>query len=315
MKIVILDAATLGADIDLFPVGALGDMTVFEGTAEGEISTRLADADVAVVNKLKMNETTLNGAEKLKIICVTATGYDNIDIAYCASRGIAVCNVPAYSTDSVAQVTLAMALSLTTHLFAYRTHVTSGAYTAGGVANCLVPVYHELSSLTWGVVGGGGIGRRVAEVAKAMGCRVLMCRKQPETVFEGVDLDTLCREADIISLHVPLTGQTRGMITGERIRAMKKGAILINVARGAVADEAALAEAIESGHLGGLGVDVFEREPLCEDHPYYRIMNRENVCFTPHMAWGAFEARARCVSIVAENIKAFFAGERKNRIV
>lgn len=315
MKIVILDAATLGADIDLSPVGALGDMTVFEGTAEGEISTRLADADVAVVNKLKMNETTLNGAEKLKIICVTATGYDNIDIAYCASRGIAVCNVPAYSTDSVAQVTLAMALSLTTHLFAYRTHVTSGAYTAGGVANCLVPVYHELSSLTWGVVGGGGIGRRVAEVAKAMGCRVLMCRKQPETVFEGVDLDTLCREADIISLHVPLTDQTRGMINKDRIRAMKKGAILINVARGAVADEAALAEAIESGHLGGLGVDVFEREPLCADHPYYRIMNRENVCLTPHMAWGAFEARARCVSIVAENIKAFFAGERKNRVV
>ena len=315
MKIVILDAATLGADIDLSPIGALGEMTVYERTDVGEISARLADADVAVVNKLKMNEMTLDGAKKLKVICVTATGYDNVDVAYCASRGIAVCNVPAYSTDSVAQVTLAMALSLTTHLFAYRTHVTSGAYTAGGVANCLVPVYHEISSLTWGVVGGGGIGRRVAEVARAMGCRVLMCRKQPETEFEGVDLDTLCRESDIISLHVPLTDQTRGMITKERIRAMKKGAIFINVARGAVADEAALAEAIEAGHLGGLGIDVFEREPLTADHPYCRIMDRENVCLTPHMAWGAFEARARCVAVVAENIKAFYVGEKRNRIV
>ena len=315
MKIVILDAATLGADIDLSPIGVLGEMTVYERTDVGEISARLADADVAVVNKLKMNEMTLDGAKKLKVICVTATGYDNVDIAYCASRSVAVCNVPAYSTDSVAQVTLAMALSLTTHLFAYRAHVTSGGYTAGGVANCLVPVYHEISSLTWGVVGGGGIGRRVAEVARAMGCRVLMCRKQPETEFEGADLDTLCREADIISLHVPLTDQTRGMITKERIRAMKKGAILINVARGAVADEAALAEAIEAGHLGGLGIDVFEREPFAADHPYCRIMDRENVCLTPHMAWGAFEARARCVSTVAENIKAFFVGEKKNRIV
>ena len=315
MKIVILDAATLGADIDLSPIRAKGALTVYENTTEAQVKERTFDADVVVVNKLKMNEKTLGGAQKLKLICVTATGYDNIDTAYCASRGIAVCNVPAYSTDSVVQVTLAMALSLTTHLFAYRDHVNSGAYTKRGVANCLTPVYHEISSLTWGVVGGGGIGRRVAELAQALGCRVLMCRQKPETVFENADIDTLCREADIISLHVPLTPTTKGMISEARIASMKRGAVLINVARGAVTDEAALAAAIEQGHLGGLGVDVFEREPFAADHPYSGIMHRENVCLTPHMAWGAAEARARCVATVAQNMKAFLKGEKLNRIV
>ncbi len=315
MKIVILDAATLGADIDLSPIRVLGDLTVYQTTAEWELPARVADADAVVVNKLKMNEKTLNGAKSLKLICETATGYDNIDTAYCRAHGIAVCNVPAYSTDSVVQVTLAMALSLTTHLFAYRDHVNSGAYTKEGVANCLTPIYHELSSMTWGVVGGGNIGRRVAEIARALGCRVLMCRKQTETVFENADLDTVCREADIISLHVPLTPETRGMIHKARIASMKRNAILINVARGAVTDEAALAEAVAEGRLGGLGVDVFEKEPFSENHPFSRIMHRENVCLTPHMAWGAAEARARCVGTVAENMKAFFAGEHQNRIV
>lgn len=315
MRIVVLDAATLGADIDLSPLAALGTLTVYEGTPEHEISARLKEADVAVVNKLKMNEKTLNGAKNLKFIGETATGYDNIDTAYCAARGIAVCNVPAYSTDSVAQLTLSMALALCTHLFAYRDHVSTGAYTAGGVANCLVPIFHEISSLTWGVVGGGGIGRRVAELARAFGCRVLMCRQKPESEFEGADIDTLCREADIISLHVPLTPQTRGMISAERIAAMKKGAVLINVARGAVCDEEALAAAVEAGHLGGLGIDVFAKEPLEAEHPFTRIMGRENVCLTPHMAWGAAEARARCVNTVADNLAAFLRDERKNRIV
>lgn len=315
MRIVVLDAATLGADIDLSPLAAIGELVVYDSTKECEIAARLQGADAVVVNKLKMNEATLKEAKDLKIIGETATGYDNIDTAYCRGRHIAVCNVPAYSTESVAQVTLAMALSLVNHLFAYRSFVNSGAYTASGMANCLSPVYHELSTLTWGVVGGGGIGRRVAGIAKALGCRVLMCRQRPEAEFESADIDTLCREADILSLHVPLTEKTAGMIDKKRIDSMKKGAVLINVARGAVCDEAALCEAVLSGHLGGLGVDVYAREPFSEDHPYHRIADLPNVCLTPHMAWGAAEARARCVSTVAENIRAFFAGDEKNRVV
>ncbi len=315
LNIVILDAATLGADVDLSPITSMGNVTVYHVTAPNEIAARVADADAVVVNKIKMNADTIGGAKRLKLICVTATGYDNVDLDYCRARGIALCNVPAYSTDSVANVTLAMALSLTTHLVSYRNYVHSGAYTASGVANCLTPTFHELSALTWGVVGGGGIGRRVARLAAAFGCRVLLCRRGAESEFRQVDIDTLCREADIISLHVPLTDETRHMINARRLGMMKKGAVLVNVARGAVCDEAALAEAVKTGQLGGLGIDVFEKEPFPAGHPFEHIVGRENVLLTPHMAWGSVEARARCVATVAQNIAGFFGGLPQNRIV
>ena len=315
MKIVLLDTATLGEDIDLSPITSLGDAVIYENTAPEQIPERLRDADVAVLNKLKLNSSNLGEAKKLRLICVAATGYDNIDTEYCRAHGIALCNVPGYSTDSVAQITLAMALSLVSHLNEYNKFVHSGDYTASGVANKLTPIYHELSSMTWGIVGGGAIGSRVAQVAEAMGCRVLICRRKPDDRYEQVDIDTLCERSDIISLHVPLTDETRGIISRERIASMKRGAILINVARGAVADEAALADAVESGQLGGLGVDVYSKEPFGTDHPFCRILGKENVCLTPHMAWGSSEARARCVVTMAENISRFFDGEPQNRIV
>ena len=315
MRIVMLDAGTLGADIDLSPVISLGESTVYKSTDAAQVTARLQNADVAVLNKIKMTREVINSLPSLKLICVTATGYDNIDLDTCRERGITVCNVPAYSTDSVAQVTLAMALSLATHLPAYRAHVHTGAYTGGGVANHLTPVYHELSGMTWGVIGGGHIGGQVARVASAFGCRVQLCRRKQDPVYPTVDIDTLCRTSDIISVHLPLTEQTRGIINRERIAAMKQGALFINVARGAVTDEAALADAILSGHLGGLGVDVFTIEPFLAEHPFSRILDRENVCLTPHMAWGSFEARTRCLAVVADNIKQFTAGDVQNRIV
>lgn len=315
MKIAVLDAGTLGADLDLSPLRAVGETAEYETTAPEQVAQRLRDAHVAVVNKIKLNASNLGGAENLKLICVAATGYDNIDTAYCKERGIALCNVPGYSTDSVAQLTLSMVLSLTTHLTEYRNFVHSGEYSAGNIANRLTPVYHEVSSMTWGVVGGGGIGGRVARIAEAMGCRVLMCRRKADPHFETVDLDTLCEQADIISLHVPLTDETRGMINAARLAKMKDGAVLVNVARGAVCDEAAVADAVESGKLGGFGCDVFSAEPFKGDHPFTRLLGRDNVCLTPHMAWGSAEARARCVAVMAKNITAFFGGESQNRIV
>ena len=304
MKIAILDKGTLGSDINLTPLRALGETAEYESTAPADVASRIADADVVVINKVKLNGTNLPLAKNLKLICVAATGYDNIDTAYCCTHGIALCNVPGYSTESVAQLTLAMALALTTNLTQYR-----------GVANKVSPVFHEISSMTWGIVGGGGIGARVAGVAKALGCRVIVCRRKKEEVYEQMELDELIECADIISLHVPLTEETRGMLNRERIAKMKKGAILINVARGAVADEAALAEAVESGHLGGLGIDVYSAEPFSAEHPFTRILGRENVCLTPHMAWGAYEARNRCVEEIGKNVFSFFAGEIRNRIV
>ena len=314
MKIVVLDAATLGGDLDLSPLDALGEVTVYPGTAADELVGRIADADIIVSNKLKLNGTNLCHAPKLKLLCLTSTGYDCVDLSYCRSRGIGVCNVPGYSTESVSQLTLTMALALMGHLREYRYHVHSGSYTRGGVANCLTPVWHEISGKTWGVIGGGNIGQRVAGLAEAFGCKVLMCRRKADERYETVDVDTLCQRADIISVHVPLTDETRGMIGQAQIAKMKKHTIFINVARGLVADEEALAKAIEEDRIGGLGVDVFSVEPFGEDHPYTRILDRDNVLLTPHTAWGAIETRNRCIAMVAENIAAWQRGEMRNRV-
>ena len=314
MEIVVLDAETLGFDTDISPLNAHGNVMVWDNTAPAQIPERIAKADVIVSNKVRLTADALRGAENLKLVCLSATGYDSVDTAYCAEHGIGVCNVPGYSTHSVAQLTVAMALELVGHLSAYRTYVHSGDYTRSGVANALTPVWHELYGKTWGIVGGGNIGRQVAKIAEAFGCRVIVCRRKADEVFKTVDLDTLCALADIISVHVPLTAQTRGMIGEKQIAMMKKDAIVVNVARGAVTDEAALAEAVKSGRLGGLGVDVYSTEPFGADHPFSKILDLPNVCLTPHTAWGALETRNRCIAMVAENISAYCQGERKNRV-
>ena len=314
MKIAVLDADTLGRDLDLSPLSTLGDVRIFAGTRPEQVAAHIADADVAVVNKVRMNETTLTGAENLRLICVAATGYDNIDLAFCRARGIAVCNVAGYSTDSVAEVTVAMALSLVTHLPAFCRHVESGDYTRGGVANCLVPAYRELRGKTWGIAGYGNIGRAVGRVAEAFGCRLLVFRRHPAPDEPAVDLDTLCRESDILSVHLPLTADTRNLFDAAAVAKLKPGAVFINAARGAVVDEKALADAVLKGRLGGLGADVYTVEPLPETHPFYAIRECDNVCLTPHMAWGAVEARERCLFEIMENIRAFTAGRTRSRV-
>lgn len=314
MEIVVLDAATLGADIDLSPLRRQGNVTVWDTTAPEQVAERIANADVIVNNKVKLTEAVLRDAGNLKLICLAATGYDCVDTAYCAAHGIGVCNVPGYSTQSVAQLTAAMVLELVNHLSTYREYVHSGAYSRSGVANALTPVWHELYGKTWGIVGGGNIGHQVAKIAEAFGCRVLVCRRKIDEVYETVDLNTLCAESDIISIHVPLTEETRGMIGKEQIGLMKESAIVVNVARGAVTDEAALAAAVKDGRIGGLGVDVYSAEPFGEDHPFSAVLDLPNVCLTPHTAWGAIETRNRCIQMVAENISAFRAGQRKNRV-
>ena len=313
MKIVLLDYITLGPEIDLSPIQNAGELVAYEMTAEDQLTARIADADVVITNKMKLNRNTLAGAAQLKLICVTATGFDNIDIPYCKEKGIVVCNVPGYSTDSVAQLTVAMALALSTHLVTYRNHVHTGYYSRNGSPNLLSPVWHELAGRTWGIVGCGNIGRKVAAVAAALGCRVLVYRRSPDPDYENADLDTLLRESDVVTIHLPLNDQTRGIISREKIALMKKNAIVVNVARGAVTDEAALADAVEAQTIGGLGVDVYSVEPFPVDHPFSCIMDRDNVILTPHCAWGSHEARNRCIRVVGGNIRAFFAGENRNR--
>ena len=225
-----------------------------------------------------------------------------------------MCNVRGYSTYSVAQITVAAVLSLTCKMPQYNEYVKSGRYTESGIANRLVPVYHELFGKVWGIVGAGNIGRQVAKIAEALGCRVIVCKRTPVSDMECVNIDTLCKTADIISVHTPLTDETRGLISRERIALMKKDAIFVNVARGAIVDEQALTEAIEQNRLGGLGIDVYSKEPLPKEHPYNRILNNPNTCFTPHNAWGAYEARVRCLDIIAKNISSYLNGGTDNRV-
>ncbi len=313
LRIAVLDAKTLGEDLDLSPLDAVGDVTVYDTSAPEEIPGRISGADVVMINKIRLNESNLSGSP-VRLICVAATGYDNIDVAWCRSHGIAVSNVVGYSTDSVAQLTVSMALSLTNHLREYTQAVRDGSYTRGGVANRLTPVYHELSGRTWGIAGYGHIGKKVGAVARALGCRVIVFKRTPEEGCECVDPDTLCRESDILSIHLPLSEATRGFLSAERIAMLKREAIVINVARGAVTDEKALAEALKQGSIGGLGVDVYSREPFPEDHPFYELRENDRACFTPHMAWGAYEARVRCLDEMILNIRAFVNGERRNRV-
>lgn len=314
MKIVVLDAATLGADLDLSPLERLGEVEVWQATPPEKVAERLAEAEVAVLNKIKLSRDNLGGCKKLRLICLAATGYDNVDTAWCRAAGIAVCNVAGYSTDSVAQLTAAMALYLVNRLGSYTAAVRDGSYTHGPTANLLTPVYHELRGMTWGVAGYGRIGKRVGEIARALGCRVLAWRRDPAPGEPCTDLETLCRMSDVLSVHLPLTAETRGLFSAEKIAWMKKDCIFINVARGAVADEEALAAALREGRLGGLGVDVYSREPFPEEHPFYAIRSLPNVCLTPHMAWGALETRQRCLQEIMENIRAFTRGEKRCRV-
>ena len=309
MKITVLDSATLGDDLDLSPLSEVGETEIYKNTAPNEVAARIAGSDAVVINKIKLGENNLANAKNLRLICIAATGYDNIDVAYCREKGIAVCNVVGYSTHSVAQITVATVLSLACHLPEHCVTVKSGRYTASGVANSLTPVYHELAGKTWGIIGYGNIGRQVGKVAEAFGCRVIASRRSG-----GASVEEVCREADIITIHTPLNDSTRGLISREMIALMKKDVIIANAARGAVTDERAIADAVKEGRIGAFGSDVFSVEPFGEDHPFYEIKEYPNVCLTPHMAWGAYEARVRCLSEIVENIKAFQKGEIRSRV-
>lgn len=314
MKIVVLDRATLGEDLDISELSRLGEVTVYSGTQPCDTAKNISDADVVFVNKVRLTAENLSGAERLKLICEAATGYDNIDIEYCRKNNIAVCNVPGYSSYSVSQVTVAMALSLACRLPEYTSYTADGSYTKSGIQNCLTPVFHELYGKTWGIIGYGSIGSRVGDAAKALGCRVIAYKRTPSDGVICTELDTLVKESDIISVHIPLSDETKGIIDSRRISMMKKNAIFINAARGAVADEDALCRAVINGEIGALGADVYSKEPFGTDSPYYKIKNFKNVCLTPHMAWGAYEARVRCFNIMIENVKSFVSGEIKNRV-
>jgi len=314
LKIVVLDRFTLGEDLDISAASKYGEVVCFDKTEPSEVEERIADADVIFVNKVKLTCGNLKNAKNLKLICEAATGYDNIDTAFCREKGIAVCNVPGYSVYSVAQVTVSMVLSLANHLSEYTRFTKDGTYSHGKSANILKPVYNELYGKTWGIVGYGGIGSRVGEIAKALGCNVMALKRTPVSGILCTDIDTLIEKSDIITVHIPLSDATRNLIDRNRIAKMKKNVIFVNTARGAVTDEAALCEAVKSGNIAAFGTDVYSAEPFDCNSPFYEIKDYDNVCLTPHMAWGAKEARDRCFSEMLKNLEACFNGEIRNRV-
>ncbi len=315
MKIVVLERNSVGTDI---PVNfdELGEVTYYENTVTiEEVKERIKDADIVVANKAPMKAEAISEAPNLKLICEFATGFDNIDIAYCKEKGILVCNVRDYSTAMVAQHTFAMALYVSQKLRHYDDYVKSGTYAAQSrFSNFDVP-FHELDGQTWGIIGMGNIGRRVARIAEGFGCKVIfysVTGKSKVTDYEQVDFDTLLKESDYLSLHCPLSDLTRDLIDKEALSKMKKSAILINVARGPVVNTVDLYEALEAGTIAGAGLDVLEKEPITLDNPLGKIMDSNKLYITPHLAWASVEARTRCVEGVRQNILAFQKGEPKN---
>ena len=314
MNITVFDIDSIGKDIDISPITSLGNTKVFPCTNACELADRIKDTEIAVLNKIKLTDKVLEKAPCLKLICVAATGFDNIDTKYCREHGIAVANVPGYSTHSVAAVTVATALDLLTHLKEYSDFVTSGGYTASGAPNKLSPAFHDLYGKTWGIIGYGNIGKKVADVARAFGCKVIYNKNTPVNDPDCVDIDTLCKNSDIITLHCPLNENTKKLIGKEKFALMKKDIIIVNSARGGVWDEEEAAKAVLENRIGGLGCDVYTAEPFGTDHAFDKIKGLKNVCLTPHMAWASFEARTQVVYEMAENIKAFLKGEKRNRV-
>lgn len=314
MKIVVLDKASMGYDTPFTVLDQFGEVVFYDNSTTAEAEERSKDADVIILNKVKITRSIMEKSNSLKLVCVFATGFDNIDIQAARELGVAVCNVPGYSTDSVVLYTIATVLGLSSKLYEYNSYVRSGEYSKSGSPNLLTPVYHEINGKTWGIIGYGNIGRAVGRVAEALGAKVIVNKRNPVKGAVVLNIDELCKMADIITVHCPLNDESRNLINEERIALMKPGVILVNEARGAVLDEEAIAKAVEDGKIAGFGCDVYSQEPFLENHPYHRIKNMPNVILTPHAAWGAYEARERCINIIADNIASFIKGKNQNRV-
>ena len=317
MKIVVLERNSVGTDVDISCYEKLGEVTVYPNTVAANTAERVKDADMIIANKAPLNRETLAEAEQVKLICEFATGYDNIDLEYCREKGIAVANVVDYSTAAVAQHTFALTLYLLEKLRHYDEYVKSGAYAAQERFSNFDLAYTELEGKTWGIVGMGHIGKRVAKIAEAFGCRILFYSASGNstcTKYQRVDLETLCRESDFLSLHCPLTDRTHHLINADALRQMKPQAILINVARGGVVDTQALYQALTEGWIAGAGLDVLEQEPIAGGNPLGTIQDSSRLIITPHLAWASTEARERVVAEVYQNIQAFLAGEKRNLV-
>lgn len=310
LKIVFLDAKTIGEDIDLSGYEKLGEVVKYDFSTPEEARERTKDADVIILNKVVINEASIGEAEHLKLVCVTATGTNNLDKEYLDKRGIAWRNVAGYSTETVAQHTFAMLFYLLEHLNYYDQYVKTEHYVNDTMFTHFAEVFHELNGMTWGVIGLGAIGRRVADIAKMFGCRVIYYStsgKHDQPGYERVTFDTLLRESDIVSVHAPLDENTKDLMNKEAFDRMKSSAIFLNLGRGPIVVEKDLADALEQGSIAAAGLDVLCVEPMQEENPLRQIKDSNRLIITPHIAWASVEARTRLMQIIEGQIREFFA--------
>ncbi len=311
-KIVFLDAKSIGEDIPLDRFGDFGELVLYDHTRDEEVLQRVKDADIIVINKTPINEKTIGGAERLKLVCITATGTNNLDKEYLDRRGIAWRNVAGYSTESVAQHTFALLFYLLEKLSYYDAYVKQEKYVNDVSFTHFAKHFHQLSGMKWGIIGLGTIGKRVYDIAKCFGCEMSYYStsgKNDSKGYNRVDLDTLLSQSDVISVHAPLNEDTEGLMNAEAFRKMKKTAIFINVGRGPIVDEQALYDALVNEDITAAGLDVLTAEPMSEDNPLKNFKDSTRLLITPHIAWASVEARTLLMDIIYGQIKDFLVDE------
>jgi lactate dehydrogenase-like 2-hydroxyacid dehydrogenase len=308
IKIVFLDAKTVGEVPNFRVLEKQGALTIYEKTLPGEVIQRCLGQDVVITSKVLMTRDILSRLPDLKLICVAATGMNNIDLETAEKLNIQVKNVAGYSTESVAQLTFAMLLYLVNRIQYYDTYVKSGAYPKSDIFTHFGPVFWELNGKRLGIIGFGTIGRRVAQIAHSFGMEVVFYSttgRNNNVNYKRFDLDTLLGTSDVISVHAPLTDQTRGLINYEKMHLMRPCAILLNTGRGGIIVENDLARALDENLIGGAGIDVLEQEPPSANNPLFKIKDKEKLLITPHIAWTSIEARQRLINKLAGNIEEF----------
>jgi lactate dehydrogenase-like 2-hydroxyacid dehydrogenase len=315
MKIVCLEANCLGDDVDLTCLEEFGEVTIYGSSTADDTPERVKDAEVIVVNKVPMNANTLSEAKNLKVICVTATGTNIIDTEYTNARGITVMNVKGYSTDAVVQHTFALLFYVYEKLSYYDHFVKSGDYVKNDIFSHFDKKFFELKGKTWGIIGLGDIGRGVAKIAQAFGCNIIYYStsgKNRNQDYTQVALDELLSHSDIISIHAPLNDQTKDLIRAEELNKMKETAVLMNLGRGSIVNEADLADALENNKIAAAALDVLSKEPMTVDNPLLRIQDSTKLIITPHIAWAPVETRRRVVEEVCLNMRAYRSGIERN---
>lgn len=316
MKIVVLDGfAANPGDISWEPWNALGEVVIYDRTAPEEVVSRAAGADAVLTNKVVIDAAVLAQLPALRYVGVLATGYNVVDLAAASRQGVVVTNIPAYSTMSVAQMVFAHLLNITHHVAEHAAAVTRGAWqTATDFCFTLTPL-QELDGLTFGIVGLGNTGKATARIAQAFGMKVLAYSSKSVEALAAMDIrkadsiEQLFAEADVLSLHCPLTDATRHLVNAERLKLMKPRAVLINTGRGPLVDDQALADALNEGRIAAAGIDVLTQEPPRQGSP---LIGARNCFITPHIAWATLAARQRLMAIALDNVKAFIAGSPQN---